>query len=40
MAGNSAEPLRERLRIAVFATGANLGAAAQGIPRRVSPFDF
>ena len=32
--------MRQPLGIAMFASGADLGAARYGIPRRVSPFDM
>jgi hypothetical protein len=40
MAFDAAEPLGERLGIAVLATGTNLGAAANWVPGSVSPFDL
>src|ERR1051326_7824639 len=39
MAFGAAEALTEALGIAVIASGADLGAARDRIPRRVSPFD-
>src|SRR5207245_3145883 len=39
MARNATEPLGERLRVAVLAAGANLGAAGDRIPRCVGPLD-
>ena len=36
---DSTKPLRKRLGIAVLAAGADLDAAADGIPGRVGPFD-
>ena len=35
-----AKPLRESLGIAVLASWADFGAATDGIPRGVGPFDF
>ena len=40
MPGHAPEPLGERLGVAVVAAGRDLGAAADGIPRRVGPFDL
>ncbi len=40
MARHSAKALGKRLGVAVFAAGADLGAAAQRIPRGVGPFDL
>lgn len=36
---NTPEPLRKSLGVAVRATGADLGAARDGIPRGLGPFD-
>ena len=40
MAWHAAEPLGERLGVAVLAAGADLRAAADRVPRRVGPLDF
>jgi hypothetical protein len=40
VAGNAAEALGERLRVAVLAARAYLGAAAQRVPGGIRPFDF
>lgn len=37
---HSAPTLGEGFRVAVFATGADLGASPHGIPSRISPLDF
>jgi hypothetical protein len=37
---NTSEALGESLGIAMLTTGADLGAAANWIPRSISPFDF
>ena len=37
---NPAKPLRKRFGIAVLASRADLDAAADGIPGRISPFDW
>ena len=40
MAGHAAKSLGERLGVAVRTARADFGAAADGIPRRVGPFDL
>jgi hypothetical protein len=40
VAGYSAESLGESLSVTMLASGADLGATAQGVPSRVCPFDF
>ena len=40
MARHTAEPLRERLRVAMRAARADFRAASNWIPRRVCPFNF
>ena len=40
MAGHAAKALGKGLGVAMQAAGADLGAAADWIPRRIRPFDF
>jgi len=40
MSLDAAKPLRKRLGIAVLASGADLDAAADGVPGRVGPLDM
>ena len=40
MPGHATEALRERLRVAVLAPGADLRATADGVPGRVGPLDL
>ena len=39
MSGDAPEPLGERLGVAMGASGADLGAAPDGVPGGVRPFD-
>jgi hypothetical protein len=40
MSFDATKPLSESLGIAVFASGANFGAAADWVPGGVGPLDF
>jgi len=40
MSLNPAKTLGESLRVTMLAPGADLGAAANGVPRGIGPFDL